>query len=312
MSLCIVHQDGEILGHRNMPAGPEPLLKAVAPSREDLVVCVECLFPWDWRADLCARAGMPCVLGQALSMQAIHGGQAKNDTIASQQMAGLLRGGRLPQASVSPAALRATRAVRRRRRPLMRPRAERRAHVQQTNSPDTLPGMGKHRASQANREGSAARLPEPAVQHSLAVDLALIGHDDPLVNDVECSIVHTAQQHDPQTLSRRHAVPGIGTILRLGRLDAIPPLDRLPRVQDGVSSCRRVKCAKASAGTRSGTAGAKIGQASLKWACSAAAGLFLRTHPAGPKSRARGEKKPGQGQALTVRAQTLARAVSSR
>ncbi len=98
MSLCILHQDGEILVHRNMPAGPEPFLKAVAPYREDVVVCVACLFPWDWLADLCARAGMPCVLGHALSRQAIHGGKATNDTIDSQNMAGLLRGGMLPQA----------------------------------------------------------------------------------------------------------------------------------------------------------------------------------------------------------------------
>jgi Transposase len=98
MDLCVLHQDGELLVHRNMPAGPEPFLKAIAPSREDLVVCVACLFPWYWLADLCARDGIPFVLGHALSMQAIHGGKAKNDTIAAQKMAVLLHGGMLPQA----------------------------------------------------------------------------------------------------------------------------------------------------------------------------------------------------------------------
>jgi hypothetical protein len=44
MYLCILHQDREILVHRNMPAGPKSLLKAVAPYREDLVVCVACTF----------------------------------------------------------------------------------------------------------------------------------------------------------------------------------------------------------------------------------------------------------------------------
>jgi hypothetical protein len=32
MYLCIVSQDGEILVHRNMPAGPDPFLKAIAPT----------------------------------------------------------------------------------------------------------------------------------------------------------------------------------------------------------------------------------------------------------------------------------------
>src|SRR3989442_15863065 len=93
MSLCVLHQDGAILVHRNMPAGPEPFLQALAPSREDLVVCVACLLPWDGLADLCARAGMPFVLGHALSRKALHGGKAKHDQMAAQNIAVLLRGG---------------------------------------------------------------------------------------------------------------------------------------------------------------------------------------------------------------------------
>jgi hypothetical protein len=97
MAVCILHQDGEIMLHRNMQASPEPLLQALAPYREDVVIAVECVFPWYGRADLCAREGIPCVLGHALSMKAIHGGTAKNDQIDAQKITGLLRGGMLPQ-----------------------------------------------------------------------------------------------------------------------------------------------------------------------------------------------------------------------
>ena len=45
-SLCVLNQDGEIVLHRNLQAGPEPCLKASAPYREDLVVSVECIFTW--------------------------------------------------------------------------------------------------------------------------------------------------------------------------------------------------------------------------------------------------------------------------
>jgi hypothetical protein len=65
-SLCVLNQDGEVLLHRNMKAAPEPFLKAIAPDREDLVVCVEGLFTWYGLADLCAREGLPFVLGHAL------------------------------------------------------------------------------------------------------------------------------------------------------------------------------------------------------------------------------------------------------
>lgn len=86
---------------------------------------------------------------------------------------------------------------------------------------------------------------------------------------------------------------------------------RFPRVQDCVSYCRLVKCAKESAGKRYGTSGTKIGNAYLKWAFSEAAVLFLRANPAGQKVLTRLEQKHGQGKALTVLAQKLARAVYS-
>src|SRR5262245_35917146 len=89
----------------------------------------------------------------------------------------------------------------------------------------------------------------------------------------------------------------------------IHDIQRFPRVQDFVSYCRLVKCAKESAGKRYGTSGKKIGNAYLKWACSEAAVLFLRNNEAGQKYLARLEKKPGKGKALTILAHKLARAV---
>jgi Transposase IS116/IS110/IS902 family len=89
----------------------------------------------------------------------------------------------------------------------------------------------------------------------------------------------------------------------------IHAMTRFPRVQDFVSYCRLVKCAKESAGKRAGTSGAKIGNSYLKWAFSEAAVLFLRNNPAGQQYLARLEKKHGQGKALTIFAHKLARAV---
>src|SRR5438034_9537634 len=95
--------------HRNMPAGPEPFLKAVAPYRTDLVVAGECIFTWYWLADLCAQEGIAFVLGHALYMKAIHGGKAKNDKIDAHKIAVLVRGGMLPMAYVYRREMRAPR-----------------------------------------------------------------------------------------------------------------------------------------------------------------------------------------------------------
>jgi transposase len=252
------------------------------------------------------------VLGHALSMKAIHGGKATHDTIDSQKIAALLRGGMLPQASVYPAAMRATRDLLRRRMHLARKRAELLAHVQHTNSQDHLPAIGQKIADKANREGVAERCADPAVHKSIAVDLALISSDDERLRDVERTIRNTAKHHDANTLYLLHTVPGIGTILSLVWLDDIHEITRFPTVQEFVSYGRLVTCAKESAGKRVGTSGTKIGHAHLTWAFSAAAVVFLRDHPSAQTDLARLEKTHDQGQALTVLAHQLARAVYDR
>jgi transposase len=193
----------------------------------------------------------------------------------------------------------------------VRQRAELLAHGQQTNSQHNLPEIGNKLASKANRGGVAERLPEPAVQKSIAVDLTLTDADDRLVTDLELDLVNPAKAHDAQPFYRLRSLPGVGELLALVLRYEIHDITRFPRVQEFVSDCRRVKCAKESAGKRYGTSGPKIGNASRHWAFSEAAGLFLRDNPAGQKYLARVERRPGKGKALTVLAQTLARAVYS-
>jgi len=309
MYVCVLSHEGEILLHRNMKAAPEPLLKAVAPYRDGLVVAVECIFTWYWLADLCTEEGIPFVLGHALYMKAIHGGKAKNDKIDSQKIATLLRGGMLPQAYVYPAEMRATRDLLRRRTHLMRKRAELLAHVQNTNSQYNLPEIGKKIAYKANREGVAERFDDAAVHKTIEVDLALITYSDELLKDLALYILKTAKHHDAHTLYLLQTVPGIGKILSLVLLYEIHDIRRFPSVQDFASYCRLVTCSKESGGKRLGTSGKKIGNAHLKWAFSEAATLFLRNNEPGQKLLARLEKKHDKGKALSILAHKLGRAV---
>jgi Transposase len=129
-------------------AGTERTLAAVACSG---VILMEAPSSGTWLADLCAREGLPFVLGHALYRKAIHGGKAKHDRIDAQKIAVLLRGGVLPQAYVYPADMRATRDLLRRRLHLMRTRAEWLGHIQQTTRQYNLPDIGKKIADKANK-----------------------------------------------------------------------------------------------------------------------------------------------------------------
>jgi transposase len=160
MYVCVLDQKGQTLVHQNMRAEPQSFLRAIAPYREDIVVCVECMFTWYWLADLCSQEHIPFVLGHALYMKAIHGGKTKNDRIDSRKIAGLLRSGMIPQAYVYPAEMRATRDLLRRRNYIMRKRADLLAYIQNTNSQYNLPGFGKKISHKIKTLGSCPS-PEP-------------------------------------------------------------------------------------------------------------------------------------------------------
>src|SRR5919201_191321 len=154
------------------------------------------MFTWYWVADLCAREGIPLVVGHALYMKAIHGGNAKNDKIDAHNVAVLLRGGMLPMAYVYPREMRATGDLLHRRCYFMRERAELLTPIQNTARQYTLPTFGKKIVYEGNRGDVAERFVDPEVRKSIETNLALLDHYDGLLTDLELYLVRTAKVHD--------------------------------------------------------------------------------------------------------------------
>ena len=300
MYVCILDQEDSIMLHKNYPATPEAFLKAIQPYREDVVVAVECMFVWYWLADLCSQEKIPFVLGHALYMKAIHGGKSKNDKIDSKKIATLLRGGTLPVAYVYPMHMRSTRDLLRRRNHLMRKRSELLAHIQNTNSQYNLPEFGKKISYKANRDGVTDHFPDPSVQKSIEVNLQLLDLYDRLLTELELYIVKQAKGHNVRSFYLLRSIPGMGKILSLILLYEIHDIKRFPRVQDFVSYCRLVKCARESGGKKSGAKNSKVGNAHLKWAFSEAACLFLRGNEQAKLYHDRLVSKHGKGKALSI------------
>ena len=155
----------------------------------------------------------------------------------------------------------------------------------------------------------AAHFPDPSVRKTIEVEVSLIDHYDQLLGEVERSLTRSAKTDDVQTFARLQSVPGSGQILALVLLSEIQDIRRFPRVQDFVSSCRLVKCAKESNGKRLGTSGKKVGTVHLRWAGAEAAVLFLRQSQPGKEYVAKLEHTHGKATALTVLAHTWGRAV---
>jgi hypothetical protein len=46
MDVCLLSQDGEVVLHRHMHARPDAVRKAIAPSRDEMVIAVAGLLTW--------------------------------------------------------------------------------------------------------------------------------------------------------------------------------------------------------------------------------------------------------------------------
>jgi transposase len=311
MYLCVLEHTGQIVLHHEVLADPAAFLEAIAPYRNDLVVACECLFCWYWLADLCQAEHIAFVLGHALYMRAIHGGKTKNDKIDSKKIAQLLRGGNLPMAYVYPKGLRETRDLLRRRMYLVHKRAEIIAHLVNTNSQYNLPPFGKKLIYAKNRQALniPARFADPSVRQSVSADVQLIDCLDELIGEVELYLDRTVKVDDADTFYRLRSIPGVGKILALVLLYEIHDIRRFALEGEFLSYARLVRPKKISAGKVTGSGGAKIGNAHLKWAFSEAACLLARESDQAKRFLARKEKKHGKAKALGILAARLGRAV---
>lgn len=311
MCVGIVNQADEILSQKEIPPQAELFVETLAPYREDVVVSVECLFTWDWLADLCAAHKIPCVLGHALSMKVIHGSKTQHDRSDSKKLAQLLRAGMIPMADVSPKPMRSTRDRRRRRMHFVRERADVLPHLQQTNDQSNLPPLGKPLTYQGTRKGVVERFDDDSARKTVEPDPELIASDETMIRTLEWPLVRSANAHDPQTLQSVHTMPGIGKMLSLVMLYEIQDISRFPNIREFASYARVIRPKKTSAGKSSGSSNGRIGKSDLKWACSEAVIVFLReTREAHPDIR-RLERKYGQDKATGIVAHRRGRTGSS-
>jgi len=308
--LCVLDGRGQVRLHKRLPCERARFLEAIEPYRSDLVVGSECIFCWYWLADLCAAEEIAFVLGHALYMKAVHGGKAKNDKIDSHKAATLLRGGAFPMAFVYPPEMRATRDLLRRRLYFARKRGELFSHIRLTFQQYNVdpPSTGQLRYKK-HREGLAEAFEDPVVGATIEADLTLADRYDVVLRDLEGTIEAQAKVHDPDALELLRTIPGVGQILALTLLYEIHHVSRFDSVQQFSSYCRLVKSEHRSAGKRTGSGGAKIGNAHLKWAFSEAAVLFLKGNPPGQAHLKRLQRKHGKAKALSILAARLGRSV---
>ena len=307
--VCIIDNTGEILVHKKIKDDPNALLQLLMPYIGEIVVGVECMHCWYWVSDFCDENGINFILGHALYMKAIHGGKAKNDKIDSYKIAKLIRGGNFPLAYVYGKEMRATRDLLRRRTKLVRHGADLKAHVANSTSQYNLPAHKVNLKNICDREKVRTHFPDPVVQRSINLDMALLDFYQTQLKPLEHYIEQTAKQHKPIHLHLLQSISGIGRILALTIIYEIGDIQRFATVQKLASYSRLVKCKAESAGKVYGTQGNKIGNAHLKWAFSEAAVLLLRHNHNANRYLEKLQKRMSKAKVLSALAHKLGRCV---
>ena len=308
MYLCILDAEGNKRLHRNVRAKPADFLQAIQAFREDLVVGAECMYTWYWLADVCQDENINFILGHALYMKAIHGGKRKDDTLDSEKIARLMRGGTFPMSYVYPREMRATRDLVRRRMFLVRRRSELLAHVQLLNQQYNHDPFEKTLKYAGNRD-VLDRFEENSAKLNVQADLDMVGHYDRLIKQLEANLLRQAKLHDPQSCHLLRTIPGIGDVLSLVLMYEIHTVDRFPSVGDFLSYARLVTPQQTSDGKVTGHGGSKIGNVHLKWAFSESVLWMLRYSDDAKAFLKRKEKKYGKSKAMSILARKIARAV---
>jgi transposase len=306
--VVILDASGRVVFARNLPAAPEPFLKAVAPFRDGLLVACECMHCWYWLADTCRDHHIPFVLGHAWAMKAVHGCKTKCDRKDAEAIARLLKGGNFPPAYAYPRERRGLRDLLRARLRLVRQRAELYGHIHTARRQANLPPVATAVKYKSKRAACTADISDPCVRRRVETHLTLLEPLDKAIRQLEAEIEAQAQQHFPVELAVLQSTPGVGAILSLTILLEIDTIDRFDTRQQFCSYSRLCGAVQRSDDKRCGQGNARAGNAWLKWAFSEAAVLSAQKDERIGALLQRLTSRLGKAKALSALAHKLGRA----
>jgi transposase len=248
--VCALDHAGTVRLARNLPARPEPFLRAVEPFRPDPLVGCECVHSWYWLADVCRGQNIPFALGHAFGIRAVHASKTKSDAHDAEVIARLLRGGNFPLAYAYPRERRGLRDLLRTRLRLVRQRAELYGHVHTARRQLNLEPVGSDVKYQSKRDGAAADIPDPHTRRGVEARLNLLAPLDAEIRRLERDVEVAAGEHYPAELAALQTIPGVGRIISLTVLLEIDTVTRFESRQQFCSYARSSRRSR-SRGARS-------------------------------------------------------------
>ena len=202
--------DGETLGCVRIPSQPFELAQAMAEAGPDPEVVLESTYGWYWAADLLQELGANVHLAHALGNN-WGNRRVKNDERDAQDLAAMLRIGRLAEAWIAPPEVRELRELVRYRYSLIRHRTSAKAQIHGVMAKNgILPVVGELWGPIGTAQLDGLELPEA---YALRMDSLrqLLAHYEREITRLDATIHHRLKD-DPgyRALVR---LPGVGKVI---------------------------------------------------------------------------------------------------
>jgi len=262
----VMDETGKVVFTRRVPNRPaSAIVDALAPYRDSIVaVAVESTPNWYWLERTLREARFKVELVNTAAVDQYGGIKYRNDFSDAQNLADLMRMGRLPTAYICPEKDRALRDLARRRSHLVRQHTSELLIAHNLIARD----LGDHVVGNALKGMLAGTIDKMALlanqKTSLKATVAVIRCLESQIQRLEGEILK--QVRPMETFRRLKSVTGIGDILALTIALEAGEVARFRDAGHFASYARMVKSERISNGKKKGEGNAKCGNRYLAWA----------------------------------------------
>jgi len=272
--LCVIDDKDKILLKEKLKNDLGDIIYALESFSPRPSVVVEATINWYWLIDGLQEAGFDVKLAHSMALYMITGAKVKTDRRDAFSLAKLLRLDAIPEAYIYPKARRPIRDLLRKRKQVVRLRANAYGALRRVLLQYGFYGYSQATIKSLTEEQLDQHLEHFATQAGCHLEVQRIRFYSDQIKILENIILNSVS--DDRCFELLQTIPGVGKILALTILYETGDIDRFQSAKHFCSYARVVPGVAQSSGVSKRGRGSKQGNPHLKWAFCQAAALSVR------------------------------------
>ena len=272
--LCVIDDKDKVLLKEKLKNDLGAILHALESFSPRPSIVVEATINWYWLIDGLQEAGFDVKLAHSMALYMITGAKVKTDRRDAFSLAKLLRLDAIPEAYIYPKAKRPIRDLLRKRKQVVRLRANAYGALRRVLLQHGIYGYSQATIKSLTEAQLDQHLEHFATQAGCHLEVQRIRFYSDQIKTLENIILSSVS--DDQRFELLQTIPGVGKILALTILYESGDIDRFQSAKHFCSYARVVPGVAQSSGVSKRGRGSKQGNPHLKWAFCQAAAISVR------------------------------------